>query len=152
LLRASKAGDNPDAIRLLLQHGALVDLPNVTGITPLMTAAGMGHGDGASRGRFNTEQDGLGAIQLLLKAGANINAGSEDGQTALHSAAQKGWNKVVSLLADNGAALDAKDLRGRTALDYAKGNGGGGRGQAPVHIETVALLEKLIAGRSANRP
>lgn len=146
LLRASKAGDNPDAIRLLLEHGALVDLPNVDGITPLMTAAGMGHGPNASRGKFNTEEDSLAAIPLLLKAGADINAHAADGQTALHSAAQKGWNKVVSFLVENGASLDAKDGRGRTALDYAKGNAGGGRGQAaPTNRETAALLEKLAA-------
>jgi ankyrin repeat protein len=143
LLRAAKAGDNPEAMRLLLAHGALVDLPNVDGISPLMTAAGMGHGDGASRGKFNTEQDGLAAIQILLKAGADVNAGNREGATALHSAAQKGWNKVVSFLAENGAALDAKDARGRTALDYAKGNSGGGRGQGTANPETVALLEKL---------
>ena len=62
---------------------------------------------------------------------------------------QKGWLKVVKFLAENGADLDAKDARGRTALDYAKGNGGaGGRGQAATgNKEAAALLEKLIAER-----
>jgi ankyrin repeat protein len=41
LLRAAKALDAP-AIRLLLAHGARLDLPNARGITPLMAAAGMG--------------------------------------------------------------------------------------------------------------
>jgi ankyrin repeat protein len=146
LLRASKAGDNPEAIRLLLDHGALVNLPNVDGINPLMTASGMGHTASASRGKFNTEQDSVAAIPLLVKAGANVNAHAADGQTALHSAAQKGWNRVVTLLVENGADLNAKDNRGRTALDYAKGNSGGGRGQAaPPNPETVALLEKLAS-------
>jgi ankyrin repeat protein len=150
LLRASKAGDNPDAIQLLLDHGALVDLPNVLGITPLLTAAGMGHSDNASRGKFNTDEDGLKAIQILLKAGADINARNADGQTALHSAAQKGWNKVIKFLVENGVPLEATDAGGKTALDFAKGNSGGGR-QAP-HPETVALLEKLIADRATKRP
>src|SRR5262249_49982975 len=61
LLRASRVGDNPEAIRLLLQHGALVNLPNVDGISPLMAAAGMGHTASASRGKFNTEADSLAA-------------------------------------------------------------------------------------------
>jgi ankyrin repeat protein len=105
----------------------------------------MGHSGGASRGKFNTEQDSLAAIPLLLKAGAEVNARATDGQTALHAAAQKGWSKVVSLLAEHGADLSVKDNRGRTALDYAKGNSGGGRGQAaPASPETAALLEKLI--------
>lgn len=34
LLRASKAGDNIAAMKLLLEHGALVDLPNAEGVTP----------------------------------------------------------------------------------------------------------------------
>jgi ankyrin repeat protein len=148
LLRASKAGDNPEAMRLLLERGALVDLPNVDGITPLMTAAGMGHTASASRGKFNTEADSITAIPLLLKAGADVNARASDGQTPLHSAAQKGWNKVVTLLVENGADLNAKDNRGRTALDYAKGNSGGGRGQAaPANPETAAVLEKLLLKR-----
>jgi ankyrin repeat protein len=149
LLRASKAGDNPDAIKLLLEYGANPNLPNVDGITPLMTAASMGHGNGGSRGRFNTEEDSLKALPLLLKAGADINAQAADGQTALHSAVQKGWIKVAKFLAENGAALDAKDSRGRTALDYAKGNGGnGGRGQAnTANKEMIAVLENLAASR-----
>jgi ankyrin repeat protein len=146
LLRASKAGDNPEAIKLLLQHGALVNLPNVSGITPLMTAAGMGHVTNATRGRFNTEQDSLAAIPLLLKAGAAINAKAADGQTALHSAAQKGWNKVVTLLAESGADLSIKDNNGLTALDHARG-GTEARGQAPPNPETAALLERLAARR-----
>jgi ankyrin repeat protein len=149
LLRASKAGDNPDAVKLLLEHGAHPNLPNVDGITPLMTAAGMGHGNGASRGKFNTEEDSLKTLPLLLKAGADINAQSADGQTALHSAVQKGWIKVVKFLAENGAALDGKDSGGRTALDYAKGNSGNGaRGQAPTaNKEIIALLENFAASR-----
>jgi ankyrin repeat protein len=146
LLRASKAGDNPEAIKLLLARGALVDLPNVGGITPLMAAAGMGHVTNATRGRFNTEQDSLAAIPLLLKAGAAVNAKAADGQTALHSAAQKGWNKVVTLLAESGADLAAKDTNGFTALDYARG-ATESRGQTAPNPETVALLERLIKAR-----
>lgn len=148
LLRASKAGDNPDAMRLLLEHGALVDLPNVDGITPLMGAGGMGHVTNATRGRFNTEQDSLAAIPLLLKAGANINAQAADGQTALHAATQKGWNKVITLLVQNGADLNLKDRRGQTAIHYARGLPGN-RGQpgTPANPETVALLERLAASK-----
>ena len=88
--------------------------------------------------------DTVHAAEILLKAGANINAHAVDGQTALHSAAQKGWNKVLKFLIENGASLDATDAAEKTALDYAKGNTGANR-QAP-HPDTVAILEKLIAG------
>jgi ankyrin repeat protein len=145
LLRAAKGGDNPAAIALLLAHHALVDLPTATGVTPVMTAAGMGHGNNPSRGRFNTEEDGLAAVKLLLDGGANIHARAADGQTALHGAAQKGWNNVIAYLIERGASPKATDLRGRTPLDYAKGlPDGRGRGSASeAGPETIALLEKL---------
>src|SRR5499427_8102156 len=41
LLRAAQTHDN-DVVRLLLDHHALVDLPNASGVTPFMAAAGMG--------------------------------------------------------------------------------------------------------------
>src|SRR5690606_33364564 len=41
LLRAAITHDH-EALRLLLEHGAEVDLPNVMGVTPLMAAAGIG--------------------------------------------------------------------------------------------------------------
>ena len=41
LLRAAQTFDN-DVVRLLLEHGALVDLPNASGVTPFMAAAGIG--------------------------------------------------------------------------------------------------------------
>ena len=119
------------------------NLPNVLGTTPLMTAAGMGHGNNPSRGKFNTDEDGLKAAEILLRAGANIHAQAADGQTAVHSAAQKGWNKVLKFLVGNGASINAKDLAGRTPLDYAKGNIGAN--QQPPHPDTAALLEKLGA-------
>ena len=152
LLRASKAGDNPDAIRLLLENGALVDLPTANGTTPLMAAAGMGHGNNPTRGRFNTEDDSLAVISVLLDGGANVNAQAGTGQTAVHAAVQKAWGRVIRLLAENGADLELGDNGGRTPLDYAMGNSGGrggrgfgGRGGgAPPNPEMVALLEELL--------
>ena len=41
LLRAAQTFDN-DVVRALLEHGALVDLPNASGVTPFMAAAGIG--------------------------------------------------------------------------------------------------------------
>ena len=53
LLRAAKALDAP-AIKLLLAHGALVNLPNIRGTTPTMAAAGLGSVDADTRGVFTT--------------------------------------------------------------------------------------------------
>jgi len=60
LLRAAKAGDVP-LLKLLLQHGALANLPNSQGVTPLMAAAGDGHVHDPTRGRLRTEADAHGA-------------------------------------------------------------------------------------------
>lgn len=155
LLRASKAGDNIVAMKLLLEHGALVDLPNADGVTPLMTAAGMGHGTNPTRGRYQTDEDGVEAVKLLLKAGANAQLRAASGQTAMHAAALKGWNGVIQYLADNGADLESKDRDGKTPLDYASGNYrlptlGGSSVPPSVFPESVALLKKLIAKTPAS--
>jgi hypothetical protein len=53
----------------------------------------------------------------------------------------------VKFLAEHGADLQAKDARGRTALDLAKGVGVPGVRQAAGEgfPETAALLESLLA-------
>jgi ankyrin repeat protein len=151
LIRAAKAGDN-DAVRLLLRHGARVDLPNLMGITPLMAAAGVGSSTIDTRGRFRTEEQCIESAKLLLAAGAKINATRDNGQTALHGAAQWGWNGFVQFLADNGINVNAADRNGIKAIDVALGKGSTtgrlGIGTAQAHPETAALLEKL-AQRSA---
>ena len=73
LLRAARAGDAP-AVELLLAHGALVDLPSKEGVTPLMAAAGVEYGLRVTRGRNRTEEGVVATMQLLLDAGADINA------------------------------------------------------------------------------
>lgn len=73
LLRAARAGD-VEFVRLLLEHGALVDLPSKEGVTPLMAAAGVEFGQRVTRGRNRTEEDLVETIRLLIAAGADVNA------------------------------------------------------------------------------
>jgi ankyrin repeat protein len=73
LLRTARAGD-VEFTRLLLEHGALVDLPSKEGVTPLMAAAGVEFGQRVTRGRNRTEQEVYDTIELLLAAGADVNA------------------------------------------------------------------------------
>lgn len=150
LLRASKAGDNLAAMKLLLEHGALVNLPNAEGVTPLMIAAGMGHSSNPTRGRYQTDDDAVEALKILLKAGADINRRADNGQTAMHGAALKGWNATIRFLAENGAELEPKDHDGKTPLDFATGNYrppvfGGVNAHPPSYPETAKLLKELIA-------
>src|SRR5688572_9920824 len=73
LLRAARAGDAP-FVALLLKNKALVDLPSKEGVTPLMAAAGVEFGNRVTRGRNRTDEGVLATMQLLLDAGADINA------------------------------------------------------------------------------
>ncbi|MEO6341065.1 MAG: ankyrin repeat domain-containing protein [Caulobacteraceae bacterium] len=150
LIRAAKAGDTP-AVDLLLKHGASPNLPNMLRITPIMAAAGIGSTTIDIRGRFRNEDQCIATARLLVKAGGDVNAPRDNGQTALHGAALWGWNAMVQFLADSGADLRAADREGITALDIATGKAGStGRGSlaAPeAHKETAALLQKLIAAK-----
>ncbi|MEO6366998.1 MAG: ankyrin repeat domain-containing protein, partial [Steroidobacteraceae bacterium] len=133
LLRAAKAGDVP-LLRLLLQHGALANLANSQGVTPLMAAAGDGGAHDPTRGRIRTEEDALECYKLLRAAGADVNArtwlGIADGdlkvqtaanRTALHAAASRGWNKLIQQMVADGAQLDVIDSNGLSPIDYALG-------------------------------
>jgi ankyrin repeat protein len=73
LLRAARAGDAP-FVELLLEYGALVDLPSKEGVTPLMAAAGVEFGTRVTRGRTRTTEAVLATLQLLVDAGADLNA------------------------------------------------------------------------------
>jgi ankyrin repeat protein len=148
LLRAAKAADIP-AMRLLLARGADPKLATRAGITPLMAAAGLGSKEEDSTGRFKTEEEAIEAIQLCLDTGVDINAANGQGQTAMHAAALKGYDKVVQFLADHGANLSVKDRQGKTPLDAALGLAGGSGGfdgsRKDVHESTAELLKKLLA-------
>lgn len=166
-----------EAIKALLAHGAEVDVPNVFEITPLMAAAGM---SGSSRGgvgsaisraghpQADIQTRAIATIDLLLDAGANINARitnshthtaklvayvqgrDHEGQTAIFSAAESGWDKVVKHMIDRGADPTVKDASGKFALDYARHPPPafpGSPAPSPVAVAardaTIALLETL---------
>jgi ankyrin repeat protein len=175
LLRAAHASD-VTALELLLRYGALVDLPNASGITPLMAAAGVGVSPNTSRAKKKTEAASIEVARLLVDAGADVNKRTHDvrrirtdpkvreamfgfifqmafdyaylppsGRTALHGAAQKGWNDMVRFLVEHGAQLQVADATGRTPWDMAMGHYELAITEAqpdPLR-ETVALLEEV---------
>jgi ankyrin repeat protein len=147
LIRAAKAGDT-DAIKLLLAHGAKPDLANGLGITPLMAAAGLGSNEIDTRGKYVTQHSANDSIDLLIAAGADINAVDNGGRSALHGAAYWGWDDVVRNLVAHHADLAVKDAHGFTPVDTAmgraEGHGRGGSGKV-VNEDTAKLLQQLIA-------
>jgi ankyrin repeat protein len=145
LLRAARAGD-VEAMKLLIARGALVDLPQAVGVTPLMAGVGLNNPID-TRGKFRTEIDALATAQVLLDAGADVDARDARGRTALHAAAAQGYNDVVKYLVGRGADLDAADADGAKPVDAAMGKLKGGRGPGVVHADTADLLTELAASR-----
>jgi uncharacterized protein len=147
LMRAATGGD-VEVVKLLLDAGAIVDLPNEDYTTPLMAAVSAA----GTRGKNKTEDQALAVVEVLHAAGANVNTADRRGLTAIHSAAFRGWNKIVKVLADYGANLDAKESDKLTPLDYAMGRSRVGflQTKPPARPETAALLHQL--GAKAENP
>ncbi len=138
-------------IAFLLEKGADPKLSTRNGINPVMAAAGLGTNESDGVGRKKTQKEAIESIDLLLKAGVDINAVDSRKESALFGAAQKGWDDVIQYLADHGAKLNEKDAKGLTPLDAANGLAGGlgfDNTTGDVHESTVALLKKLIAAKS----
>jgi len=97
---------NVASTHALLNAGANPLGVDTQGITALMMAA---HG-------FTLNQDHIGVAHLLLRHGADVNARSNFGQTALMAAACDGWDKMMQLLVDAGADPSERDKSGATLL------------------------------------
>jgi uncharacterized protein len=139
-IRAALAGDIT-LMRLLLDHGADPNLKTYEGSTALMAAAGVNWV--VSQTYTRTEDEYLEAAKLCLEKGADVNAVNNQGFTAMHGATNRGFDRMVQLLADHGARLDVKDKQGRTPMTFAEGVFLAV--QPPVRKpSTIALLEKLM--------
>jgi ankyrin repeat protein len=144
-IRAALSGDI-DVMRLLLQHGADPNIATKQGSTALMAAAGINWIPGQTYTR--SEADYVEAVKLCLASGADVNAANSLKLTAIHGAANRGWVSVIQILADHGAALDVKDVGGRTPLTFAEGTFLAIR--PPVaKPDAIAVLKKLMGSRAS---
>lgn len=114
---AAIAADIP-VMQLLLEHGADPGVTTPAGATALMAAAGAATYAWQSPG---TEAEALEAVKLVLASGVDVNQTDEDGNTALHGAANRGANSVIQLLLDHGAQLDAVNQEGWMPVTVAQG-------------------------------
>ncbi|KUJ10167.1 ankyrin [Mollisia scopiformis] len=101
LLAAAEAG-NVDVVEMLLAHGASVDVRNDDNSSPLHLAS--------------TQQDGLGCVSALLKAGADVNSVDSDDRTPLLAASCYGWADIAEALIDAGADMEIRCEDGWTSL------------------------------------
>ena len=93
---------NLDVVRRLVAGGALLDPP---GWTPLIYAATGGH-------------DAI--VEYLLNEGANVNAVSPNGTSALMMAVREHRLDTARLLIGRGADVNHSNQDGATALSWAK--------------------------------
>ncbi len=116
-------------------------VPGGPSVTPLLAAAGVGHGRGAGPTHTHHLSGWMPAVKCLVEElGADVNARDDGGDTALHYAAARGDNEMILYLVSKGAGVKAVNRSGQTVADMA--NGPTERGVPPFR-ETLALLEKL---------
>jgi uncharacterized protein len=136
--------DDVTVMRLLKEHGADPTIPASDHTTTLMVAAGVGWSEGQSHGSAAEAPE---AIRLCLEWGGDVNAANDVGYTALHGAAFRGANEVVTLLVEKGARMDVKNQEGRIPVNMAEGMHIGPGGWVE-HDDTVALMRKLMAAHN----
>ncbi|TSQ58041.1 Ankyrin repeat and protein kinase domain-containing protein 1 [Bagarius yarrelli] len=108
LLHYAVATGNTECVRLVLNHGALVNCQSANGYTPLVFAV---------LKKFHE------ICGLLVECGADVNIAEQDLWTALHFASQCGDDRAVRLLLDAKAIADVEDKDGWTPLHLASQNG-----------------------------
>ena len=122
------------AVRYLVENGADVNAANMQGQTPAMNLYGGRYWDGniprfaamprsyPYDGRSCTEQDAE-TLEILLEAGADINARDKWGNTLLHyiaASSMRGSKEAAALVMDFGTPdVNAVNNEGLTALDIA---------------------------------
>ena len=87
-------GEDASEVKALLKRGSSPNEADRNGLTPLMRAAALGS--------FHTDES-ADIVTELLNAGANVNAVSHSGGTALLAALHPGRSKVAMLLLAHGA-------------------------------------------------
>lgn len=114
-LHAAAIGDQSEVIAFLLEAGADINAGDNKKTTPLHVAASRSH---------------MNAVEILLDGGANPNAKSASGATALHeflstrrsreaAKTKHAANRIITLLLDRGAKIEARDSHGITPLQLA---------------------------------
>jgi uncharacterized protein len=101
---------HPEAVKVLLDHGAEVNLKETSRFqnTPVDAAVAGDHAQ---------------VVRILLAAGANPNVRSEGNYTTLHKAASHGNLEIVRMLLDHGADPNAVRDGGHTPIDDARAKG-----------------------------
>jgi ankyrin repeat protein len=104
-IHCAAAGGHLDCVQLLVGEGAKIDAENGSCMTPLHFAAG--------------QVNGVAMVRFLVASGADVNALTEMGETAIFIAASKGNVAVVKELLRSSPDLSLRDHYGETVLHVA---------------------------------
>ncbi|MCX6951957.1 MAG: ankyrin repeat domain-containing protein [Verrucomicrobia bacterium] len=146
------AADTADTeyLKLLVELGADPTITNVDHCTPLMAAAGLG--TRSAEEEAGTDDEAVEAVTYLLSLGADINAVSDHGDTAMHGAAFANFPKVVKLLDAKGAKIEIwnqKNKKGWTPLLVAEGHR---YGNFKPSFETIAAIHEVMRAHGLTPP
>ena len=134
-----EAAASTSMTELLVDHGANPQIENPNnGIQPLHMAARRGEAD---------------VCNLLISAGADVNAASTDGLTPVHEAAQHAQAEIIELLVAAGAACMAEDKQHRTPLSAAltTSYGPAARPASLADDKLVATVSALLSHGAGTR-
>ena len=146
------AADTADLeyMKLLLELGVDPRITNADGATALMAAAGLG--TRAAGEEAGSEEEALAAVEFLLGIGADINAVTENGDTAMHGAAFANFPRMVHLLAKRGMRFDVwytRNKRGWTPLLIAEGHR---FGNFKPSFETMDAIKRELTAQGVTPP
>ena len=96
-----------EVAQVLLDHGANAKLETEEGETTLHIV---------SRGKYDSQEQGVSIARLLLERGVDVNARDKIGWIPLHMAAFHGRVGVAQVLLDHGANATLETKNGETAL------------------------------------
>ncbi len=133
VLMRSVSNGNAEIIRTLIQRGGNVNSRDRFGDTALM----------ARRSSDDADSEPAEAIAALIRAGAEVNSRNKWGMTPIMCAAWEGHHRIIRLLAQAGALVNARDVSGKTALHHAAGyelnhHGFGGEGHEKAVQELLS--------------
>ena len=119
-----------EVAKTLMDAGANINTPvGPDKLTPLMIAASkVSPGEGSIFLPGSTRP--IDIARALINEGADVNAQSKEGVTALMIAAARNVAPMIGLLLQAGANPDLKSELGQTAADIAKQNGASAAGKA----------------------
>ena len=129
-----------DVAKVLLASGAHIDTTaGPDALTPLMIASSqVKPGEGAIFLPGSTRPIDL--ARELIQRGADVNAQTKSGVTALMIAAARNVAPMIGLLMQAGAKAELKSAQGKTAADIAEQNG------AEAALKALKLIGKVSDG------